>query len=157
MERYVDLRVFYYAAGFIGLVFSASEADLFPVLLTLGLMIGPSALRLCRELSREPSGMVCPNCGSRAVFISCRFVGAEEETEIELRRSLLLPRHRASVEQRHSSSLRHERVARCCSCGFDYPYITAEDLRQPRAAAVRSAFWAVTAAALAVYLGVIRP
>ena len=149
------LRIILYAVGFIGLVGFSSEKELIPAVICAGILAGPAVVRLYRAFSAAPSQMVCPNCGSSDVFISSQVEGMTFGANTEFKRSFVFPNHRAKVQSLSGSKINRQRMARCQKCGFDYRFISAEEVQQERSRAIKSGVIVGIAAVLAVIMGVL--
>lgn len=117
------------------------------------MMIGPCGLRMYRAWTVKPSTMVCPNCGSKQVRITNRVEGMTGSNSSQFKRSLLMPRYRVKIDRQGQSQINRQRIGLCQSCGFDFPYVTAEEVRQERSAATKATAIAVIVTVLCVVLG----
>lgn len=80
----------------------------------------------------QPSAMVCPNCGSDFVRIENRVEGVSGNSSAHIHRSVIAPKHFKTVNRQHKSQLDRQRVGVCQLCGFDYPYVTAQEAEKAR-------------------------
>lgn len=78
----------------------------------------------------RPSTMVCPNCGSNQIRIDNRIEGYSGSSNAQVQRSLLMPKHRKTINWQYGSQYNRQRVGICQSCGFDYPYVTPQEAQQ---------------------------
>lgn len=74
--------------------------------------------------------MECPNCGSKDVKITSRVDGVSNSGNSVFRRSYVAPNHKATINRQGSTTINRQRVAVCQSCGFDYSYITEDEVRR---------------------------
>lgn len=101
-------------------------------------MLIPSLLRLMSARRMSPSEMQCPNCGSTNTRITSRVDGVASSSDMAFQRSFIMPKHRVTAHRQSDSSIKRRRIAVCQQCGFDYEYITADDIKQAKRAAIRS-------------------
>lgn len=128
----------------------------YPIAVIVALMmLVPYGLRAYKAWTAKPSTMTCPNCGSGQVRITSRVEGMTGNSSSQFKRSLLMPRYRVRIDRQGGSQINRQRIGLCQSCGFDYPYVTAEEVRQERSAAMRAAVIVVIVTALCVVLGFI--
>lgn len=117
------------------------------------MMLGPCGLRAYRAWTAKPSTMTCPNCGSGQVRITSRVEGMTGSSSSYFKRSILMPRHRVRIDRQGGSQINRQRIGLCQSCGFDFPYITVDEVTQERGAATRTAVIVLIVAVLCTVFG----
>lgn len=101
----------------------------------------------------RPSTMVCPNCGSNHVRIENRIEGFSGKSDTHISRSVIAPKHFKTVNRTHASQYERLRVGVCQACGFDYPYITAQEAEKARNEARAVSLIGIVVTVLFAFLG----
>ena len=109
-------------------------------------LIAPFFAAWKNSLKKEPSKMVCPNCGGE-VKITSRVEGVSGVSSSQFNRSYVAPNHHATINRAHNTRINRQRVAVCQTCGFDYPYVTKEEILQEQK---NTKSWAVAVVILAL-------
>lgn len=119
------------------------------------MMLVPHGLKVYKAWTAKPSTMICPNCGSGQVRITSRVESMTGNSNSQFKRSLFMPRHRVRIDRQAGSQINRQRVAICQSCGFDYSYVTAEEVGQERGSATLAASIAFAVTVLCIVFGFI--
>ena len=96
----------------------------------------------------RPSEMICPNCGCTDIWITNRTDGVTSNSTKHYNRSVVMPKYHAKVSRQTDTKINRTRVAMCRSCGFDYPYTTAQEVLSTQRMA--NSLWKVVPAIVAV-------
>ena len=122
-------RIIRYTLGGMFCMAGAGIGNIVVILIGAAFLIVPTLIRFMKARNLQPSGMRCPNCGADDVKISGRMEGVAASSDIAYERSFVFPNHRSKVRGQSGAQIMRQRVARCQKCGFDYPYLTAREVR----------------------------
>ena len=109
--------------------------------------------RIDKARNLQPSAMICPNCGGREIRIDNRIEGYSGRSNAQIQRSLIMPKHRKTVNWQYGSQYNRQRVGICQSCGFDYPYVTPQEAQQAQDRIKLSTIIGIIAAVFFAVLG----
>lgn len=130
-----------------------SDNIILATLIGVAIIITPAMIQLLKAKKLKPSGMKCPNCGADSVLISSRMEGVTASSDLSYERSFVLPNHRAKVRGQAGTQIRRQRIARCKKCGFDYPYFTAQEVKNVQTDSNVKLIIAVVVCAVFIILG----
>lgn len=129
------LAVIGFLLCFVGVFGFAAKGSFFAAVVCGTIIVLPFFIRKCNIAKIAPSVMVCPNCGSTQVRISRRTESVTNNSVKNIDRSILMPHHHITVDRKSDTQINRQRVAICQSCGFDYPYITAQEVSKKQRSA----------------------
>lgn len=126
-------------------IYAIGIAALVVLVILIGLIASIGNLNKAKKL--KASKMECPNCGSRNIRIQKEFSGMSSNSTSTYVSSWHI--------RSGNHSINRQRVAVCQDCGFDYPYITQDEIDEQieKAKGIRNLFVILTA--LLVIVGLI--
>ena len=95
-------------------------SGIFFIIAFIGLLLSNSKYETAK--SRQPSQMICPNCKSKNIKI-------QKEITSYSRGSVRTYGSRLSAGS-GSTTVNRQRLGVCQDCGYDYPYVSQEEVEQ---------------------------
>lgn len=89
-----------------------------------------SAVRYSNSMDLRASVMRCPNCGSQNIRIESRVEGMKSTGSSARTRGISGYSKDIDIKRSH--------IGVCSSCGYDYPYVTKQDVEKMQDAALGS-------------------